>query len=59
MGPAQSGLMLGLFAFAGFFVMLALLLEPDGVAVAFIVAFVVALAAQALSLTTGRRFGFA
>jgi hypothetical protein len=53
------GLMLGLFAFAGFFVMLALLLVPDGVAVAFTVAVVVALAVQALSLTTGRRFGFA
>jgi hypothetical protein len=48
------GLVLGLFAFAGFFGAVAMLLVPDGITIAFSVAVVVALAVQAVSLATGR-----
>jgi len=48
------GLVLGLFGFAGFFAVVALLLVPDGMAIAFSMALVVALAVQAASLATGR-----
>lgn len=60
-GPAVGvlrGLLLGLFAFASFFLTLALLL-PEGVAVAFAAAIVVALALQGASLVVGRRVGLA
>ena len=53
------GLLLGLFAFAGFFLALALLLEQLGVAVAFTIAVVVAVAVQLLSLAVGRRLRIA
>jgi hypothetical protein len=49
------GLLLGLFAFAGFFLTVAQLLEPDGIALAFGAAIGVALAIQAVSLFGGRR----
>ena len=52
------GLLLGLFAFASFFLVLALLL-PNGIAVAFISAIACALAVQAASLMIGRRVGLA
>jgi hypothetical protein len=45
------GLLLGLFALAGFFLLVAILLEHQGIAIAFAVATAVALALQAL----GRR----
>ena len=48
------GLVLGLFGFVAFFAAVALLLVPDGIAIAFSVALVVALAVQAASLATGR-----
>jgi hypothetical protein len=48
------GLVLGLFAFAGFFLAVALLLVPQGITVAFAAAFLVALAVQAVSLVSGR-----
>lgn len=53
------GLLLGLFAFAGFFLALALLLDDYGIAVAFAVAILVALALQAVSLFVGRRLAIA
>jgi hypothetical protein len=53
------GLLLGLFAFAGFFLTIAQRLEPDGIAVAFGAAIAVALAIQALSLFAGRRLAIA
>ena len=52
------GLLLGLFAFVSFFLVLALLL-PDGLALAFGTAIVVALAVQGASLVAGRRLGLA
>lgn len=59
-GPASAaqvlrGLLLGLFAFAGFFLMLAALLEPLGIAPAFMAALIVALTIQAGSLWVIRR----
>ena len=60
-GPAVGvlrGLLLGLFAFASFFLTRALLL-PEGVATAFAAAIVVALAVQGASLVVGRRVGLA
>jgi hypothetical protein len=48
------GLVLGLFGFVAFFAAVALLLVPDGIAIAFSVALVVALAVQAASLASGR-----
>ena len=54
------GLLTGLFAFAAFFVILALVLERFGVALAFIAASVGALAIQSISLTAvirSRRLG--
>ncbi len=54
-GPAAAsgvlrGLLLGLFAFAGFFVVLALLLVPGGIALAFAAALSAALGIQGCSL---------
>lgn len=49
------GLLLGLFSFAAFFAILALLLERLGVALAFVCAVVAALAAQGCSLWLMRR----
>ncbi len=54
-GPAAAahvlrGLLYGLFAFAGFFVTLSLLLEKAGIAVSFLSALAVALAVQGISL---------
>jgi hypothetical protein len=54
-GPAAAahvlrGLLYGMFAFAGFFITLGLLLEKMGIAVSFISAIVVALAVQGTSL---------
>ena len=57
-GPATSvlrGLLLGLFAFAGFFLVLAALLERAGIGPAFAAATAVALALQAASLWALRR----
>jgi hypothetical protein len=61
-GPAAAanvlrGLLLGLFAFASFFLALALLIEPAGIAPAFAAATAVALALQAGSLWVLRRRG--
>ncbi len=53
------GLLLGLFAFAGFFLTLAVLLEPAGIATAFVAALAVALVLQGLSLLVGRRLAIA
>ncbi len=44
------GLLLGLFGFASFFLILALLLEPAGIALAFLAAIAAALALQGVSL---------
>jgi hypothetical protein len=52
------GLLLGLFAFASFFLALALLLQ-ESVVLAFAVAIVVALVVQTASLVAGRLMGFA
>ena len=52
------GLLLGLFAFASFFLALSLLL-PAGLGVAFAAAVAIALAVQGASLLTGRRLGLA
>jgi hypothetical protein len=52
------GLLLGLFAFAAFFLAMATLL-PRGIAVAFVAAIAVALAVQTATLVAGRRFGLA
>jgi hypothetical protein len=57
-GPAVGvlrGLLLGLFAFAAFFMTLAELLTGHGVALAFAAAAVVVLAVQGVSLAVGRR----
>jgi hypothetical protein len=53
------GLLLGLFSFAGFFLMLAELLAGQGIVIAFAAAILVALAIQGLSLAFGRRLGLA
>ncbi|OLC25447.1 MAG: hypothetical protein AUG06_01965 [Actinobacteria bacterium 13_1_20CM_2_65_11] len=53
------GLLLGLFAFAGFFLTVSLLLEPAGIAIAFGAATAVALALPAASLFAGRRLAIA
>ncbi len=53
------GLLLGLFAFAGFFLTIAVLLEGSGIAIAFGAAILVALALQAASLLAGRRLAIA
>ena len=52
------GLLLGLFAFASFFLALALLL-PAGIGLAFGVAVMAAVAVQAAALVAGRRLGLA
>jgi hypothetical protein len=60
-GPAVGvlrGLLLGLFAFASFFLVLALLL-PNGIAPAFASAIASALVVQGASLVAGRRLGLA
>ena len=60
-GPAVGvvrGLLLGLFAFASFFLVLALLL-PHGILLAFAAAIAVAVAVQGASLLAGRRLGLA
>jgi hypothetical protein len=54
-GPAAAahvlrGLLYGMFAFAGFFITLSLLLEKEGIAVSFISAIIVALAIQGTTL---------
>jgi hypothetical protein len=54
-GPAAAirvlrGLMMGLFAYASFFFMLALLLVPAGIAPSFVLAFLVMLTLQGISL---------
>jgi hypothetical protein len=54
-GPAAAahvlrGLLYGMFAFAGFFITLNLLIEKAGIAVSFLSAIVVALAIQGMSL---------
>jgi hypothetical protein len=59
-GPARAagvlrGLLLGLYGFIGFFFVLAALLEPGGVTLAFTAAGVVALTIQGLALWTLRR----
>jgi hypothetical protein len=53
-----QGLLLGLFAFASFFLALTLLL-PAGIFLAFAVAIAVAAAIQGAALVTGRRSGLA
>jgi hypothetical protein len=55
----MRGLLLGLFSFAAFFALLAFLLEPEGIAVAFAIAIVVALLVQGASLAAGRRLRMA
>ena len=55
----MRGLLLGLFSFAAFFAVLAFLLEPGGVAVAFAIAIAAALVIQAGSLAVGRRLRLA
>ena len=55
----MRGLLLGLFSFAAFFAVLALMLVPAGIAAAFAVAFVMALVFQAASLAAGRRMRIA
>ena len=50
----MRGLLLGLFSFAGFFAVLAFLLEPAGIVPAFAIAIVAALVIQAGSLAAGR-----
>ena len=52
------GLLLGLFAFASFFLTVSLLL-PTGIAVSFLAPIAVGLAVQAASLIAGRRLGLA
>ena len=52
------GLLLGLFAFASFFLVLAVLL-PNGVALAFVAAIGVGFVVQGASLLAGRRMGLA
>jgi hypothetical protein len=53
------GLLLGLFAFAGFFLTTAQVLEGTSIALAFAAAIVVALVLQTASLYAGRRLGIA
>jgi hypothetical protein len=53
------GLLLGLFAFAGFFLTVAQLLERDGIALAFGAAILIALALQGASLFAARRLAIA
>jgi hypothetical protein len=53
------GLLLGLYAFAGFFLTTAQLLEGRSIALAFGAAIVVSLVLQAASLYAGRRLGIA
>ena len=50
----MRGLLLGLFGFAGFFAVLAFMLEPGGVALAFVIATATALVIQTASLAAGR-----
>lgn len=52
------GLLLGLFAFASFFLTVSLLL-PEGIGLAFVAAIVVAVAVQGASLIAGRTLGLA
>jgi hypothetical protein len=54
-----SGLLLGLFAFAGCFLTVAQVLQRDGIALTFGAAILVALALQAASLFAGRRLAIA
>jgi hypothetical protein len=54
-----NGLLLGLVAFALFFLTVALLLEARGIVVAFVAALVVAVAAQGMSLIAARRLKLA
>jgi len=59
-GPAAAahvlrGLLYGMFAFAGFFITLSLLLERAGIAVSFLSAIAVALAVQGMSLCILRK----
>jgi hypothetical protein len=54
-GPAAGarvlrGLLLGLFGFSGFFLILAALLQPTGIAIAFATALTVVFAVQAITL---------
>jgi hypothetical protein len=49
------GLLLGLFAFAGFFLALALLIETGGIAFSFLAAILVALGIQGLSFLRLKR----
>jgi hypothetical protein len=54
-GPAAAahvlrGLLYGMFAYAGFFITLGLLLETSGLAISFIAAILVALSIQGASL---------
>lgn len=49
------GLLLGLFGFASFFLLLSLLLEPAGIALAFLAAIAAALALQGISLWAMQR----
>jgi hypothetical protein len=53
------GLLAGLFAFALFFVAVAVLLEPAGIAIAFAAALALAVVAQGVSLAVTRRSRFA
>ena len=55
----MRGLLLGLFSFAAFFALLAFLLEPDGIALAFAIAIVAAVLVQGASLAAGRRLRMA
>lgn len=55
----MRGLLLGLFSFAAFFAVLAMLLVPGGIAIAFTVAIAAALVLQAASLFIGRRLELA
>ena len=55
----MRGLLLGLFSFAAFFAVLALWLEPDGVAPAFAIAVAAALVIHVASLAAGRRLHLA
>jgi hypothetical protein len=61
-GPAAAiqvlrGLLMGLFSYAGFFLILAILLVPAGIAVAFTLAILLMLAMQGVSLWILRRRG--
>ena len=55
----MRGLLLGLFSFAAFFAALAVLLVPEGIAIAFTAAIGAALVLQAASLFIGRRLELA